>query len=377
MKVLMVTDYFPPHVGGGTEKVVHEVSRRLVRMGCEVSVLTLRTREAPRYEVLDGIEVHRCDCLDLTPLTGVQMALSPSTLVELLRVCRAERPDVVHAHNIFFSSTAVSLLMQPVMKPPLLLTLHLGPPALGEGLAGRVAGVYGRLLGRLAARRCRLVTAVSRAVRNHALAIGIPLSKVLVIPNGVDVEEFSSRAGGAARLRKRVVCVGRLLFNKGVQYLVEAAPKVLESCPGTEFIVVGEGPMKAELMLRARAKGASASFRFLGQVPSVAEVLRGCDIFVRPSLTEGMPLTVLEAMACGLPVVASNVSGTPEVVVHGVNGLLVEPGHVGQLSAALTRLLQDEQLAREMGGRARASVEKSSSWDRVAALTLEAYSMIV
>jgi glycosyltransferase involved in cell wall biosynthesis len=167
--------------------------------------------------------------------------------------------------------------------------------------------------------------------------------------------------------------VGRLIFNKGPQYLVEAAPEVLRARPEAEFVFVGDGPLRASLEERARQLGVSQRLTFLGTRPDVAAILQTCHVLARPSLLEGMPLTVLEAMACGLPVVATPVSGTAELVRDGENGLLVQPADPASLARAILRLIEDKPLREAQGRRGRHLAESGFSWDAVAARTLAVY----
>jgi glycosyltransferase involved in cell wall biosynthesis len=195
---------------------------------------------------------------------------------------------------------------------------------------------------------------------------------VRVIANGVDTHQFQPgerRADGTFR----IACVGRLIFNKGPQFLIEAAPQILRAHPKAEFVLVGDGPLRASLEERARRLNIGHRVNFLGTRSDVAAILQGCDVLVRPSLLEGMPLAVLEAMACGLPVVATPVSGTAELVRGGENGLLVRPAQPDDLAAAVLRLAEDESLREAQGRRGRWLAEHRYSWDAVAAQTLAVY----
>ena len=171
----------------------------------------------------------------------------------------------------------------------------------------------------------------------------------------------------------RIGFVGRLIANKGPQYLIEAAPALLTTCPHAEIVIVGDGPMKPALEARAQTLGIQDKVTFLGARRDVADVLRGCDVFVRPSLMEGMPLTVLEAMACGVPVIATPVGGTPEVVEHEYTGLLVPPTDVGELGIALIRLASSPELRQRLGEAGRRLVERDFSWEQVVERNLVVY----
>jgi glycosyltransferase involved in cell wall biosynthesis len=131
--------------------------------------------------------------------------------------------------------------------------------------------------------------------------------------------------------------------------------------------------MRQDLESEARRLGIDANVRFLGQREDVAEVLRGASLLVRPSLSEGLPLVALEAMACGLPVVATDVGGTAEVVQDGVTGYLLRTNDVDQLAERVCRLIGDAGLRAEMGARGRAFVEQGYDWPQISACTLEVY----
>jgi len=377
MKILMLSDYFPPHVGGGVEKVVYELSRRLVGRGIEVIVVTLNTDGAEGFEVLDGIKVYRCMTLNLTAELGAQLSLSPSAPLRFLEVCRKEEPDIVHANNRFFFTTLCAAALKGLVHRPLITTFHLGPIFFERRLLNTAIRAYEGTACKLIVGLSDMIIAVSKAVKAQAVLLGAEPSDVAVIPNGVDSSEFKPGGTRDPKGPKRIACVGRLIHNKGVQFLVEAAPLVLASHPDVEFVIVGEGPMREHLVRMTEKLGVKHAFRFVGKVPSVADVLRECHLFVRPSLTEGMPLTVLEAMACGLPVVASSISGTPEVVLDGETGMLVEAGNVGQLADAITKLLSDESYAMKIGYNALRLVKEHYSWDNTAELTLRVYEEVL
>lgn len=372
LKVDVFTDYFPPHLGGGVERVVDEVCRRLACQGHALRVFTFDTDGAPPHEVLDGVHVYRAPAVQLTRLTRMQASVSPWLLPLAWRIARTDPPDVIHAHNLFFFSTLAAVLLRRVLKRPLVTTLHVGSLRRLGGASGFVASSYERMLGRVIVRSSDRLIAVSNAVAGHALRLGARPEAVTVISNGVDTARF--RPGdGQPTGAFRIACVGRLIFNKGPQYLVEAAPKVLLARPEAEFIFVGDGPLRPHLEKRARQLDVSHRTRFLGTRSDVASILRSCQVLVRPSLLEGMPLTVLEAMACGLPVVATPVSGTAELVRDGESGFLVPPADPDSLSRAILRLMGDERLREAQGRAGRCLVELGYTWDAVALRTAATY----
>lgn len=370
--VLMLTDYFPPHAGGGVERVVYELSRRLASRGTAVTVLTLNTRQAVTRESLEGVQVVRVPGFDLTRSTGAQLAISLRAWPVLLRILETRRVDLVHAHNLFFHLSLAGALLSKVPRTPLVTTAHLGPVDRLGGAYGRLAAMYERSIGALILRLSHRTIAVSDAVARHARRLGARPGSVITVPNGVDTRRFSPATsnGGSA---PRVIFVGRLIFNKGPQFLLDAIPEVLSRHPGTQFDIVGDGPMRRELQSRAARQGLNGRVRFLGERDDVERLLTEADVFVRPSLLEGMSLTVLEAMASGLPVIATPVGGTAELVDDGVTGYLVEPGGRTQLAERLCALLGNRDLRRQMGRRGRELVESGYDWDDITQRTVEVY----
>lgn len=366
MNVLIATDYFPPHIGG-VEQVTLHVAEELTKLGHRVAVLTLNTCNASPIEDFHGIHVYRAKPIELTNALGVQSTIS-TEVVKLMRdVCRREQSDILHANNLYFYTTFAACLNLKALGIPMVTTLHIGSISELEGIARYAAKLYARSIGRWILANSSHIIAVSQAVKRDAEIMGIDSSKVSVVPNAVDDIKFlpSSRRHDHDGVI-RVGFVGRLISNKGPQYLVEAAPYILRDFSNVQFQVVGAGPMLQGLQHRAHQLGVEHSFRFLGTVPSVPEFMHSCDIIVRPSLTDGMPLTVLETMACGIPTVASRVGGTPEVLEDGFTGCLVEPRNVVQLASRISMLVADPKLRATMGSRARRFVERYCRWDQVA-----------
>lgn len=367
MRVLMTTDYFPPHHGGGVEVVVYELAKRLVGRDHEVRVLTLNTSGSPARETIDGIEVRRYPSIQLTRYLGLQLSIPRGMWSDLGRQVQEFKPDLISSHNLFFTSTVLTAFRGKTAGIPLITTLHLGSVDSLGGWKGLLAVWYERVLGKLILARSDFVIGVSQAVVDHARTLDDDLP-VAVVPNGVDLERFRPVGVKVGRARNEAeavtgIFVGRLLVNKGPHFLVEAMTALAAQHPNLRLLIVGNGPLLEELTEQARHHGIEEQIDFLGLRSDVQELLRRADFFVRPSLLEGMPLTVLEAMASGLPVIASDVAGTGEVVVDGESGLLVPPGDVAGLVAAISRLVEDRDLRLALGRAARRRVEQAFSWD--------------
>jgi starch synthase (maltosyl-transferring) len=187
---------------------------------------------------------------------------------------------------------------------------------------------------------------------------------VLVIPNGVNYEKFANAAAtdvspmGLRPNQPIIITVGRLEEQKGIVHLLHAAVDVLKHRPECQFLIVGEGCDRNSLQALASDLRIDRSVLFAGPRSDVPGLLKAATVFVLPSLWEGMPNVVLEAMAAGLPVIATAVEGSREIIVHGDNGLLVSTANPSELAMAILRVLNEPKLASLLGAAAQHSVAK-------------------
>jgi glycosyltransferase involved in cell wall biosynthesis len=251
------------------------------------------------------------------------------------------------------------------------VTLHTRPPA---APAWSREGLRRRLLIAAAGRWAARVVAVSGAVRDAWTAAGLSPERVVVVPNGVDLAEGRAAPGAAERRAVRrelgvaegtplVATVSVLRPGKGLEVLVAAAPAVLAAHPRARFAVVGDGPARPELEARTAAGGVGEALAWTGFRRDVPALLAAADLFVLPSLDDAFPTAILEAMAAGLPVVATRAGGIPEIVDDGATGLLVPPGDAAALARAVSALLADPAARRALGeaGRRRAGERFSTA----------------
>jgi glycosyltransferase involved in cell wall biosynthesis len=295
------------------------------------------------------------------------------------RQLRARRFDLVHAHWIVPNG----LIAAWAVDIPLAIGLHGSDVFLAEKV--RPAAAW-------ALRRSRLLTGCSPELVDRVRALGFPEERSRVIPYGVDVTAFSPDPDRRRIWREKlgipddaplVLSVGRMATKKGFHILMEALPELLASNPDAHVVLAGGGDLLPRFQEEAK--------RFPGRLHLPGPVLRGtlpdlylaADVFVLPAVhdskgnVDGLPNVILEAMASGLPVVASGISGIPLAVEEGTTGLLVPEKDPRALAAALQRLLSDPGLAREMGQRGRRKAETALTWDAVAARYREGYGTIV
>jgi glycosyltransferase involved in cell wall biosynthesis len=210
------------------------------------------------------------------------------------------------------------------------------------------------------------------------IAHGFHLSNVELIPNGVEINHFSPKRIDSTGDKKGeiVICLARLTYQKGIDVLLQAWSLLSKQAPQARLIIAGSGPLQPQLERMAQALDILDSVEFVGLQGDVQSLLHESNVAVLPSRWEGMPVAILEAMACGLPCVASYVSGSEDIIQHGVNGLLVEPEDYRGLAEALLTLLRDPALAQQYGNAARVTIEKHYSLERITDKYIELYGRI-
>ena len=283
----------------------------------------------------------------------------PRIFWELYRLFRRERPDVVHTHawgTLYEGLLAGRLARVPVIVHGEHGTLQLRPRQ-----------VHAQ---RWAWRRADEVLSVSsRLAERMSREVGIPLTRVRVIRNGVNLSRFTHTRSAGARTALGlpddgvvvIGAVGRLVDVKDHAGFIDAVQLLRDRGRRVHAVIVGEGPLRPDLQARIDRLGLQDTVRLLGHRADVETVFAGLDIFVQPSKSEGMSNTILEAMASGLPVVATHVGGADEMVVDGETGLLVPPGAPRELADALDRFLSNETLRQASGGAGRARAHREFS----------------
>ena len=283
--------------------------------------------------------------------------------VALWRLLRRERPQVVHTHTS--KAGAVGRLAAWLAGIP--LVIHTPHGHIFYGYYGTVGSAIIRLLERLLAKITdRIVTLTDRGAQEHVHYKIAGAEKFATVHSGIDLARFRSVQVDPAVKRKElglppdgviVGTVGRLVPIKGLEWLLKAVPQVLAQFPQACFVIIGDGPLLGELRQMTSKLGISLRVVFLGAREDVPECLAALDLFVLPSLNEGMGRVLLEAMAVGCPVVATRVGGIPDIVADGTTGLLVPPRDERALAEAILTLLRDRSRRAAYGEAARRHVD--------------------
>jgi glycosyltransferase involved in cell wall biosynthesis len=360
VKVVVASPYYPPHIGGA-ERYCREICAGLVRRhGWRIVVATSSVGAQEGVSEEDGVIVHRMPVRAMVSATPV----NPAWYRWLSSLIRAEAPDAVigHSPGPFMADVAAVA----GRAKPFVLTYHSGPLAKGQPVFDIVAGAYEKLVLPTLIRHASAVIHYSPDFSR--MYPRLLLGKEHVVTPGVDLARFSPN--GSEPAVPNVLYVGRLERSsrwKGVRHLLDAVPSVLRSVPDLQVDLVGDGDDALPLAEYASSKGLEGVVNFRGALAGagLVERYRSASVVVLPSTTasESFGMTLLEAAACGRPVVASRIGGVPTVVSDGVTGLLVSPGDPSALADGIVKVLGDGNLARSLGQAGAKRASREFSWD--------------
>lgn len=355
MNLLLINNEFPP-IGGGGSTVTKYALQYLVQAGHTVTLITSRFGELPHREIIDGATVIRVPAIRRFKDHAAMWELitfGVSAFVYAVGFTLRHRVDFVQAYFALPAGWAAWLLSYVRGIP---YAVYFGGSDIPGANPSRYAKVYPLItpLLQLIWRRAAFRTVCSLDLIRLAHEVD-PTREFLHVPNGVDTQRFRSLVR-AATAKVKILFIGRLIPRKGFQRVIQALPQVRDLAQQPfEIEVVGTGVYQAELDELAVSLGVSDLIRYVGTVPydMLERSYQYADIFVLTSLSEGMPSVILEAMGCGLPVVASDVGGNNEIVKEGDNGFLIQGDDVETLAQRLIQLINDEALRQRMGSRSR------------------------
>ncbi len=371
MRICLYTSYFPPMLGGA-ERQASLLAAGLAEAGDEVTVVTRHLPGHPTHEARAGVHIHRT----IRPgRWGVFFGLGLLLTLFAFFARRRSRFDVVHVTGIhlgtyvpcrFRRQSGFRVVLRPMLPGPLGDLAMLAGQRFWPLWRGGDAPTVRHLLGTI--QEADAAVALNRDLVAELAATGFPPERIARINNGIPVPEAAWDATRAQSLRQRLgllggpflLCVGRLHKQKGLDDLLRSLPLLLKTYPKLSLLLLGNGPLEADLKALADELGIASRVRFLGfQDPT--PFLQAADIFVLPTWGEGISNALLEAMGAGLPCIATRVSGNIEVVRHNDTGLLTDPGQPPELAEAVARLLEDPILRNMIGRNARRRVQTAYS----------------
>jgi glycosyltransferase involved in cell wall biosynthesis len=390
LRIICPTYWYPQHASDTQATYVHDINRHLVRRGHSVTVVTPGDPSLSREDTFDGVRIVRFPLNLPADLTYGRVAQSRvSWLGRFARVAvmanyleaqhraimaeaREGQADVIHAHWAIPTGPAAVVAARKLGIPSV-ITMHGGDvyvnPEQGYDFPTRW---YVRPALRWTLRHACALTAITEDCRQHALRAGAPDNRIRLVFNGTDLRRFSpgdNGGGTAPEFGPHMIFACRQLFpRKGIRFLLEAAAQLKPRFPDLKVVLAGDGFERPQLARLAADLGIGPDVTFLGWVPNVdlPPYYRAAAVSVIPSLEEGFGIPAAEAMGCEVAVVASDAGGLPEVVEHGVTGLVVPRGDSGALAGAIGSLLDNPERRRAMGQAGRARALRLFDWDRSA-----------
>jgi len=381
-KLCIVTHTFLPHVGG-IEKVVNEQSKRLLHKNYSPTVVTNRIGTPKTYRV-DGVPVQCYESLNTGFRLGIPYSIPtiPSLPVFVKNIAASE---IVHAHGHPYLTSLIAGKLAKQYGKPFVLTQH-NTYIEYNSIFDQVETVNDLSVGKQNLNSADQIIAISQATRDYVLRLGAKPSKVKVVYNGVDLARFRSIRGKREEMRRKlgipqdatvVLTVRRLVYKNGVDTLLDCAKIATKKNPKIVFLAVGKGPDLESVRGQVARLGLETNFKLVGFVSDddLPFYYNLADLFVLPSKSgEGLPLVALEAMACGLPVVATDVGGIKEILVNDY-GKLVPPKQPELLANAILEFSAVDFSSRKT--ELRAKVEEKFSWDSNVERLVELYEELI
>ena len=378
MKTCMLTTSYPRYSGDFAGSFIQSLAKELVKGGIAVCVVAPHDANTKAHEFVEGVEIRRFqywltrdgqqvaygagmpDNIAKSVLAKIQLPLF-MLLFFIKGVMVAKECDLIHAQ--FLLSGVVGAWIKKIMWLKLIITAH-GSDVYMIPKMGLFQKSYIRAISNADA-----IITVSNANKEQLTTLGLPEDKISVIPNGIELSMFNNVT--PLRVQEagtKIVWVGRMVEVKGLVYLFSAMRIIVSSYPNSKLTLMGDGPLKDKLERLAGEMSLTANITFMGYVKYslLPQYLKGADIFVLPSLSEGFPVAIPEAMAACKPVVASNVGGIPDVVTDGVTGFLVAPENPEQLADKIVYLIEHPEEGERMGKAGRKLVEERFTWDNIA-----------
>lgn len=364
IRILRVAGNLYPSFAGGIALHAHEMSKWQVRLGHNVTVYTSSVVEEAMLEIKDGYKVVRFK--SLARLMG--NPLMPGLFPKLLHTRNTF--DIIHAHSHLFLSTNLCALARRLGSPPLIITNH--------GLISQTAPlpiqkVYIPTVAKWTLQSSDMVICYTETEKAKLEEIGINSNNIKVIHNGIDTDIFTPCEKRGGKTGSQILWVGRFVPGKGIEHLINAFNILVQQHQHYRLTMVGKGPLQEKINQKIQNLGLSQHISLRSFVPNseIHRLYQDSDVFVLTSLNEGVPRTILEAMACGIPVISTELPQLVDIV-EGC-GLTVPIGDPQAVADAVSRITTSPELAKKLGEAGRAKVVGHYSWEDTVRKTVEAY----
>ncbi len=383
MKILMLSWEYPPRVVGGISRVVYDLSHKLCMQGHNVTVITYKDGDVPYYEDDDGVDVYRVDNFMIAPNNFIDwvMQLNFNMIAKAGEIISKNGNfDVIHAHDWLTAYAGKTLKF--AHGTPLVSTIHATEAGRNSGIRGDMQKYINDTEWMLTYESSEVIVNSNYMKNELQRLFGLPYEKINVIPNGVDLtlfngidKDYEFRRRFALDNEKIILFIGRLVYEKGVQTLISAMPKILDNYHDSKLIIAGKGGMINDLRNQVNYLGLGNKVYFTGHLSSkdVQRMYKCADIAVFPSTYEPFGIVAIEAMLSGTPVVTSDIGGLNEIVDHGITGMKSYAGNPNSLADSILSLLYNPDLCDYVSKNAKEKVKSQYNWTRITEDTHLAY----
>jgi glycosyltransferase involved in cell wall biosynthesis len=370
----MITREFPPR-SGGIGYYVYALSKELIEKGHKVTVITKGSIDKTKKGVIEGINIFKASFFPIYPF---HIWIHGTFVNKVLKSLEHEL-TLVHLHTPLPPPITTLLPILTTVHTPMKVDARYHEIFDAHSLTQKLQSmlVYPHIESKLF-RISNKIVAVSKSVAKELSEYGLDPNEITVVGNGVDEKTFVPLRNKNHK-EKYVLYTGILRARKGLFDLVNCAERVCRGYPNVKFVLCGMGPFFHKLEKTLKRMGLNEKVMLLGRVKRdrLVQIYQNATVHVVPSHYEGLPTVLLEAMSCGLPVVATDIGGNNEVITSGVNGFLVPPKSPTAMAEAILKLLDDEKLRKKIGKAARETIEKRYTWDKIAGNTLECYESVL
>ncbi|WP_073338180.1 glycosyltransferase family 4 protein [Clostridium grantii] len=386
MKVLMLSWEYPPMNVGGLANHVYYLSKNLAKRGIEVHVITSAYQNSLIEEIVMGVHVHRVFPINIESNDFVKniMHLNFAIIERAITLFDGiGKVDIIHAHDWLVAYAAKTI--KNAYTIPIITTIHATEQGRNNGIWTEEQK-YISCTEEMLVKESSKVIACSDYMREQINKLFLySWQDIWVIPNGVESKKFDLkfdknrfRINYAENEEKIIFYIGRHVYEKGIQVLIESAPQVLNSYQKVKFIIGGTGPMTESLKNRVKELGLEARFIFTGYMDEITKLklFKVADVSVFPSFYEPFGIVALEAMAAGCPVITSDIGGFREIIKHDNNGLTFYSKDSNSLSFNILRILRDKNLSEFLIENAFGTIEDDFTWNRIATITLKNYNKV-
>ena len=388
MKILMLTWEYPPRVVGGISKVVYDLSHKMVKEGNEVTVVTYKDGDNVKYYENDkGVEVYRVDNYMIRANNFIDwiMQLNFNMITKVNEIINKNgKFDVIHAHDWLVSYSAKSI--KESYNIPLISTIHATESGRNSGIHDETQRYINDSEWMLTYESSEVIVNSNYMKNEVQRLFGLPYDKINVIPNGVNLQLFSNvnidydfRRQYAMDNEKIILYVGRLVYEKGIQNLIAAMPKILDRYHDSKLIICGRGGMIDELMEQVKYLGIDNKVYFAGYCDSkkMQKMYKCADVAVFPSTYEPFGIVAIESMLSGTPTIVSDVGGLNEIVEHGVTGMKSYAGNANSIADSVLALLFDPKLCANISQNAIKKVKENYNWAKITDNTYYVYQLAI